>query len=392
MIDKPIRNDSGADADEVDASGPVGVQDNRVGGRKRWMAVAKLVILVVVVIGLALAFRSAAQQWSAETAKIDLAIDELQSQADVETDPAVQRELQQQQAALNASRPHPANLNLAWLSVAAWLYALGLLPSGMLLHRAVHALGGHPKRSTAIIAQSLGHVGKYVPGKAMVVVLRGGVLARDGVRPLTSTISVFLETFLMMAVGAVVAAIATAEAPVPKWITITALVTALLAGIPTLPPILRWIAARVGGVDKQRVDEQIGWSLFFAGWGWSLLSWLLIGGSFTALIMAVPTADPVPSLIQLFPIATAAISLAMVVGFASLLPGGAGVRELVLASVLGIVISPAHGLLSAIAARVLFILVEAAMAFVCWVWIRRHPVAAISLDRTAAPAVSLSAE
>lgn len=200
--------------------------------------------------------------------------------------------------------------------------------------------------------------------------LRGGVLARDGVRPITSTLSIFLETFLMMAVGAVVSGIATIGIALPMWITLIAIGTAVLAGVPTLPPILRLVAARATQAPAEVLRRDIDWRLFAAGWGWSALSWLMIGASFTLVIVSVPSIDPLPSMATLYPIATGAISLAMVVGFASLLPGGAGVREWVLASVLGIAIGPVHALLAAITARILFMVVEALLAILCWIWLR----------------------
>jgi uncharacterized membrane protein YbhN (UPF0104 family) len=64
----------------------------------------------------------------------------------------------------------------------------------------------------------------------------------------------------------------------------------------------------------------------------------------------------------------AAIALAMVAGFVSLLPGGAGVRELTLALILGPVVGQSQALLAAILARGVFLVVEvAAAAVVTWV-------------------------
>ncbi|TWU56692.1 hypothetical protein Poly51_26090 [Rubripirellula tenax] len=342
-------------------------------GAPVWKRAAQVVIAGIVVVGLVLAGRSSVQNWRLQTTKIEAEIASLEKAISEQPDDAAGRSMSDRVATLKTSLPSFANIRWGRVAASAVIYALGLLPSAMLLHRAVTSLGGRPKWSTAIVAQTLGHVGKYVPGKAMVIVLRGGVLARDGVQPLTATIGVFLETFLMMAVGAVVAAVATVNLELPRWISITAIVTAVLAGLPTLPPILRRVAIRVTRVSPQSSDRNIGWSLFASGWAWSLLSWLLIGASFTVLITAIPSADPLPQITSLYPIATAAISLAMVVGFASLLPGGAGVRELVLTSVLGVAIGPVHSLLVAVAARIVFMVVEAGLAAACWIWLKSHP-------------------
>ena len=65
----------------------------------------------------------------------------------------------------------------------------------------------------------------------------------------------------------------------------------------------------------------------------------------------------------LFAVSTAAIGLALVAGFASLLPGGAGVRELVLVTILGISVDSADALLTAIAARLVFIFCRSDFGF-----------------------------
>ncbi len=300
------------------------------------MRLLKLAIAAVVLVGLYFAGRSAIGQWN---------------QIDADVQPSLE------------------DIRWSLIGGGAMLYAIGLLPSAALLHRAVWTLGGRPKLSTAVAAQIVGHVGKYVPGKAMVLVLRAGVLSRDGVRPMTSTISVFLETFLMMAVGAVVASVATIGSPVPWWIVITATAGAIAAGVPTFPPVLRRIVTRVAKRDETVDPSAVDWRLFAAGWGWSLLSWLLIGGAFTLIVAAMPSTESI-SITSLYPIATAAISLALVVGFASLLPGGAGIRELVLTAILSVAIGPAAALLSAIAARITFMAVEAAMAICVWGWLK----------------------
>lgn len=310
------------------------------------MRLLKIAIAAVVFVGLYWATRVAIGQWNAIDAEV---------------------------------RPSLADIEWSLIGGGAVLYAAGLLPSAMLLHRAVWTLGGRPKVLTAVAAQIIGHVGKYVPGKAMVLVLRGGVLARDGVGPMTSTISVFLETFLMMAVGAVVAATATMGTPVPQWIVTTAAVTAVLAGVPTLPPVLRRVVAIVSKRDDSIDPSRISWRLFAAGWAWSLLSWLLIGAAFTSIVAAIPSPTPI-DWTTLYPIATAAISLALVVGFASLLPGGAGIRELVLAAVLSIAIGPAQGLMAAIAARIVFLTVEAVLSAIVWAWLKHRSVAPSTED------------
>jgi uncharacterized membrane protein YbhN (UPF0104 family) len=354
--------------------------------RKRLVTALKLVILVAVVAGLGLAIERAADQWRAETNKLRARIEVLGERIEAATDEQRRAELVAARARLRAQLPTLRNLRWQNVGVACVFYAIGLLPSGMLLHRAAESLGQPCRVPVAIASQLLGHAGKYVPGKAMVVVLRVGGLARDGVKPVPAAVSVFLETFLMMAVGGAVAGIVICWLPVPTWMILAAIAMAVAASLPTLPFVLRLVAARIGRRSPSMTDAEesetgergglregrvvAGWPLFLAGWGWSLLSWLLIGAAFTCLLLAIPNQRSLPNPAQLYATGLAAIALAMVVGFASLLPGGAGVRELVLTTILFPAVGTAHALLAAIAARLMFVAVESFLAGGAWLWLR----------------------
>ena len=339
------------------------------------LRVAKWMIAVLVVGGLVIAGRSALQQWEEETDKVRLQIDLVDSELESAT--SVEREaLLIRREALVASLPSWASIRWHYVFVAAWLYGLGLLPSAFLLRRALMSLGQRPRIGTVLAAQLLGHIGKYVPGKAMVIVIRAGVLARDGVKPVQATMSVFLETFLMMAVGGAVAGLVVLWLPVPVWISVMAGGIAIVASLPTFPPVLRVVAKRLIKDASGVADGRLGWGLFFAGWAWSCLSWLLIGASFTVLVSAIPGFSTIgsgasPGGAELYLVCTAAMSLAVVIGFASLLPGGAGIRELVITTVLTVSLGPTHAILAAIAARLLFAAVEGLVAVFCWLWLRR---------------------
>jgi len=331
--------------------------------------IAKWVIAVIVMAGLIYAGRSALTQWRQEHQKVQGEIAGIDAQLINASEPDRVR-LRQRRDALVASLPSWRTIRWGRCLAAAALYALGLIPSGFLLRRALISLGQRPRFKTVMAAQLLGHLGKYVPGKAMVIVLRAGVLARDGVKPLQATLSVFLETFLMMAVGGTVAGVVVWWLPVPGWISLLAIGISVVASLPTLPPILKIVAARLTRAKPGEMEAEIGWGLFVSGWAWSSLSWLLIGASFTLLVTAIPSVEPLPDIKQLYLVCTAAISLAVVIGFASLLPGGAGIRELVVTTVLAVALGPTHGILAAIAARILFVVVEGLVASAAWLWIR----------------------
>ena len=52
----------------------------------------------------------------------------------------------------------------------------------------------------------MSHLGKYVPGKAMVVIVRAGMVVPFGARASTAAIATFYETLVMMASGGLIAA------------------------------------------------------------------------------------------------------------------------------------------------------------------------------------------
>ena len=339
-----------------------------------FLRVAKWVIAVLVLGGLWIASRSAVTQWREEKAKVQQQIAAIDSELDSATQ-AESAALLVRREALVASLPNWSSIRWHYVLAAALLYGLGLVPSGFLLRRALVSLGQRPRVGTVLAAQLMGHIGKYVPGKAMVIVIRAGVLARDGVKPVQATMSVFLETFLMMAVGGAVAGIVVLWLPVPTWISVMAGGIALVASLPTFPLVLKVVAKRLIKDFSEVADARIGWGLFVAGWAWSALSWLLIGASFTVLVAAIPGfsvmgADAAPGAVELYLVCTAAMSLAVVIGFASLLPGGAGIRELVVTTVLAVSIGATHAILAAIAARLLFAAVEGVVALCCWLWLR----------------------
>ena len=66
----------------------------------------------------------------------------------------------------------------AWLCAAGVIYAAGLVPMGWFWQRTLAALGCPTPILPAMFAYFMGHIGKYVPGKAMSVILRVAVIRR----------------------------------------------------------------------------------------------------------------------------------------------------------------------------------------------------------------------
>lgn len=360
--------------DDHDA-GETAESDSRVGTNRRiFVRLAKFLVAVVVVLGLVWAGQAALQQWRAESEKIRNQVAELEKQIE-QSKESERPALRQKQELLRKSEPSAANLRWDLICLACLLYALGLMAPGLVLQGALRSLGESAWMTTTLAAQLIGHAGKYVPGKAIVIVLRVAALSSDNVRPVQATICVFMETLLMMAVGAALAGVVICQLPVPSWMVWSAIGVAIAASIPTFPPILARVAARVSKIDigELQSNGQAASSTYFFvnGWFWSLVAWIFIGSAFTALVLAIPTASELPSMGMLWAVSTASIALAVVIGFASLLPGGIGVRELALTTVLATSVGPVHALLAAIAARIMFIAVESGCAAAAWWWLRK---------------------
>lgn len=342
--------------------------------RWKWLVrAAKLLVAIAVIVGLGFAAKESLSQWRAGTERLRSQVAEVDRALARSDDSQRRAALHSRREQLIASMPTVANLDWNRIAAASVLYGLALVPPGLLLRQAVCSFDQRCRISTAVAAQLLGHVGKYVPGKAMVVVLRVGALSADRVQRIPATVSVFMETLLMMAVGAAVGGLVICWLPVPGWMLAGAAAVAGAATVPTLPPVLRLAARYVTKVQAETPERsgwRAGWRVFFAGWFYSLLAWVLIGAAFTLLLQAIPSPDPLPTSLALYPVAVAAIALGMVAGFASLLPGGAGVRELVLTAVLAPAVGVAHGLLAAIAARLMFMGVEVVLAGAAWLWLR----------------------
>ncbi|WP_404310658.1 lysylphosphatidylglycerol synthase transmembrane domain-containing protein [Neorhodopirellula lusitana] len=405
--------------------------------RHRQLGVAALpwikrVVFLLVLVGLIVAGVQSTQRWHAETARLSAEIASLQQQAAGEADPVRRSAMQAEADSRIAAIPSLGTVRWDRVGWAAFLYGLGLLPPGWILHRCFLAMQVPSTWRRATDAQLIGHAGKYIPGKALVVVLRVGAILPKGVpaaqgspaphRPVgRATTCVFLETLLMMGVGGFIAGALLWNSPLPVWVRAMAALMAVGSMVPLCPPVMRCVVALVQRRRAERVksssdlSQSIGdppavsptasvqgitWSLLAVCCLASLLSWAFIGASFACLVSAIPSwhafsdvgvgieaasgAGVVAAadtdwieLLSWTATATAAISLGMVLGFASLLPGGAGVREFVTLLVLTPVVGPTHALLSVIAARLMFIIVEAILAGVAWLDLRRFSAKAL---------------
>ncbi len=227
---------------------------------------------------------------------------------------------------------------VGWTTLAGVLYLAAMLPAAVYWHRVLHQLGQKVRWSDTLRAYYIGHLGKYAPGKAWVVLIRVGLIGGEGVNKSVVAASVFLETFAMMSVGAFLAAAYVVVYHRHETLLVgTALVVMVGSGLPTLPPIFSRIARLLGVARSDPVAAEkvrtLPFRTLIEGWGAMFVLWLLLGLSLWATLRAIgiERADAVGEL----PRYTATSAMALVAGFASFLtPGGLGVREFVMAVLL----------------------------------------------------------
>ena len=228
-------------------------------------------------------------------------------------------------------------IDWVWVAASMLLYFAGMTCAWFYWLNILRTLEQSPSVFKSFVAFFVGQLGKYVPGKAMVVVLRTSLIRGEKVDTSVAALSVFVETLTMMAVGGFVSAVILICVRFDQ-IGLVLLASGLMlgSGVPTLPPIFRKVV-RILNVNKlsPKVDEAIdrlSWSLIAKGWLISLGTWFFFGLSLFAILKAIPGKQPELSDI---PLVVGCVALATVAGFLSLIPGGLGVRELVLLPLLG---------------------------------------------------------
>lgn len=223
-------------------------------------------------------------------------------------------------------RPRPG-----WLLASGLFYLAAYVPSAYFWRLSIRWLGGAPGVFSAFKAFYVSQLGKYVPGKALVVVIRSALVANAQTKASVAAVCVFYETLTMMATGALISALIVAVWFREHWFySALALATAFCVGLPLFPPIFVRVLSllRVGKNDPtlQERFRALTWRSLFVGVGLTSVLWLFFGLSLWAAIGAIGVAvGPFWASAHLL---IAASALAVVFGFAiAVAPGGLGVRE-----------------------------------------------------------------
>ena len=200
----------------------------------------------------------------------------------------------------------------------------------------------------------------------MVIVLRLGALKGYDFKKMATAITIFMETLTMMAVGGALAAICLILLNIDWKLTLLAVGLLLAMLLPTLPLVLRLIIAKLQrGVSAETIREwtsRIHFGLVLKGWLAMTVTWLLFGLSLLCILRGLPISEAMETdWLRLLLSSLGACALAVVLGFVSLLPGGAGVREVVLSTILAPVVGPTAALCAAIWLRITWLVTELAV-------------------------------
>lgn len=352
---------------------------------KRWLRVlAQLTALALVAWGIVHTGRKAADQLAHQQQQLEAQADQLDQQAST-AEPPRGIELHQQANQLRDRASSFWRAKPAWLMAAMVAYSVGMLPAGLFWRRSLQRLDQPAPLLLTLYSYCLGHLGKYFPGKAMVIVLRIGVLAPLGVRKVATVLTIFLETLTLMAVGSAAAAVCLLWLQLDWRWTVLACGLTLLMFVPTLPPLLREVLKRTQkDIEPSLLKtwlKRIDWNLLARGWLAMALAWLCYGASLYCVLRASPTAEFAS--VDSATIALSAVgasALAVVLGFVSFLPGGAGVREVVLSTMLSPIVGPVAAIAAAVWLRIVWLVAEIGVAMglglACWLrgqWKPRTP-------------------
>ena len=335
----------------------------------------RLGALVLVVFGIGHFLRNSTAELAQQQEKLERQATELLSKA-AETDDTKEAEQLRERSEKLLSQAQ-AFWRPSWGGMCyACCFAMGaMLPAGIFWRRCLVEMDQVHHFWDTLWAYFYGNLGRYVPGKALVLVLRIASLANHEVKKTVVVMTIFVETLTNMAVGCAMAAACLIWLEIDWRLSTLAAVMVLVTWIPVSPPLLRFLLPRLQkGVASEELEKwtsRIRWPLFFRGWAMLSLGWLLYGLSLLWVLQSLPSAELESSdWMLVMASATAASALAIVLGFLSLIPAGAGVRELVISAVLSPVVGPVAALCAAFWWRIVCLVGELAWVVILFL-IRR---------------------
>jgi uncharacterized membrane protein YbhN (UPF0104 family) len=270
------------------------------------------------------------------------------------------------------------HVQFSWLALSGVAYIAGLSTCALFWWLSIRDQGDRPTVLTTWTAYFAGHLGKYVPGKGLVVVIRAALLRDANVSLATGAISCAHETLLMMATGSLVAVLLLPLVADRSggYLLFSAIAMLCVLGIPALPPVVslwsRLVTRPFLKDSPLAATYRCRWPTVGRGFLLIAIGWFLMGLSLAAVLQSMDSASVLVDrlgVVHTFGLLTAIVAVATVGGFLSFLPGGLGSREWILVETLG----PALGLertadaaLAALLLRVVWIVAELLGTGIFW--------------------------
>jgi hypothetical protein len=231
--------------------------------------------------------------------------------------------------------PYPFDLRLQYLVPAGLLYLAAHCSWAWFWVRLLRYEGVPVSLPLGLRAYFVSQLGKYIPGKAWVILIRVGML-RSAVdaRPLVVGVTATYETLTSAAAGAMLGlSLLPWVGVLPEAVSQNLTFLAAFAALPVVLGLVNRVAARkmmkAKGPDAPPLPSPP-LTLLVQGLLHGVVGWCLLG---LALVLAVRAVAPQPPALtpDEYLSDLGAVSLAYVSGFIVLVaPGGLGVRELIL--------------------------------------------------------------
>jgi glycosyltransferase 2 family protein len=246
------------------------------------------------------------------------------------------------------------DLHPGWLLLAALLYLMWFGGSTFYWRDLLASFNRRPPLLATARAYYIGQLGKYVPGKAVALLMRANLIHPFGVGRGLATLTAFYEVLTTMASGALVALLLFAffgndtpeslswhalpqivKLQLPADVAIDRKDAALLCaffvcayGVPILPPIFNWVVHHVS-LPFRRKDALVPrfqLAVLLKGILFTSIGWLFLGSSLIAVVYAVcgPELDWTPAKAGRM---MAFMALGWFGSFVIPVPGGLGPRE-----------------------------------------------------------------
>lgn len=292
---------------------------------------------------------------------------------------AVGRQIVGASAAMFA-QGHRPRFHPFWVAASILSYLAGLSVSGFYFGRVLDATQTPVGRFAALRAYWISHLAKYVPGKALVVVVRASLVVPYGAGAVTAGFATLYETLVFMAAGGWLAVLAFglwegsslavgwsgfASGSAPVWIAAGPAVGFFLMTTPwVFPKIARWATFPFREAVGPSAAPRITWRLLLEGMALSAIAWGFWGLSLESIVRGVSfSGDPANAGLEFWPICTGAVGLATVSGFViAVAPGGLGVREWVIGQTLAVRLGMDRALIAATALRLAWVAGEVLIA------------------------------